>query len=100
MKSYLTSILKQFQYYKSLGDKTFEQLRFDDLQNEIDKGSNSISIISKHIAGNMISRWTNFLTEDGEKEWRERDLEFQILMKTKKKLSLIGIKDGNVYLMP
>lgn len=76
MNNYLTSIIKQFQYLKSLGDKTIDRLSFTDLQKEIVKDSNSIAIISKHIAGNMLSRWTNFLTEDGEKEWRHRDQEF------------------------
>lgn len=76
MQSYLTSIIKQFEYYKSLGDKTFKDLTFDDLQKEYVKDSNSISIIVKHISGNMLSRWTNFLTEDGEKSWRQRDKEF------------------------
>ena len=74
--SYLPSIKKQFEYYKSLGDKTFVQLteeQFFWLPNE---DNNSISIIVKHIAGNMKSRWTNFLTEDGEKVWRNRDDEF------------------------
>ncbi|WP_242134795.1 DUF1572 family protein [Aestuariivivens marinum] len=77
MKSYLTSITKQFKYYKGLGDKTFVQLSFEELQNEIALDSNSISIIVKHMVGNMLSRWTNFLSEDGEKEWRKRDLEFE-----------------------
>ena len=76
MESYLTSIIKQFEFYKSLGDKTFDQLSFDDMLWQSDENSNSISIIVKHIAGNMLSRWTNFLTEDGEKEWRIRDDEF------------------------
>ncbi|SEQ37358.1 Protein of unknown function [Hyunsoonleella jejuensis] len=76
MESYLTSIIKQFQYYKSLGDKTFKNLSFEEMQKEFAKDSNSISIIVKHLAGNMLSRWTNFLTEDGEKEWRHRDMEF------------------------
>ena len=75
--SYLTSIIKQFEYYKSLGDKTIDVLSFDDLQNEFVKDSNSISITVKHIVGNMLSRWTNFLTEDGEKDWRHRDSEFE-----------------------
>ncbi len=77
MNSYLTSIIKQFEYYKSLGDNTIELLSFDDLQKEFAKDSNSISIIVKHIVGNMLSRWTNFLTEDGEKIWRHRDAEFK-----------------------
>ncbi|WP_339894747.1 DUF1572 family protein [uncultured Algibacter sp.] len=76
MESYLTSIIKQFKFYKSLGDKTFDQLSFDEMLWQSDENSNSISIIVKHIAGNMLSRWTNFLTEDGEKEWRIRDDEF------------------------
>lgn len=77
MNSYLQSIIKQFEYYKSLGDKTFEQLENKDIQWQYNKESNSIAIIVKHIVGNMLSRWTNFLTEDGEKEWRHRDTEFE-----------------------
>ncbi|WP_417875700.1 DinB family protein [Winogradskyella sediminis] len=76
LNSYLSSTVKQFKYYKSLGDKTIEQLSFEDLQNEFAADSNSIAIIVKHLVGNMLSRWTNFLTEDGEKEWRQRDDEF------------------------
>ncbi|GGD08236.1 DUF1572 family protein [Hyunsoonleella pacifica] len=76
MESYLTSVIKQFEYYKSLGDKTFKGLTFEELQKEFVEDSNSISIIVKHIVGNMLSRWTNFLTEDGEKTWRHRDEEF------------------------
>lgn len=86
MNSYLTSTIKQFEYYKSLGDKTFSQLTFEDLQNEIAKDANSISIIVKHIIGNMLSRWTHFLTEDGEKEWRQRDREFEDTYDTKEEL--------------
>lgn len=76
MNSYLPSVIKQFEYYKSLGDKTITQLTFDDLKNEVALDSNSIAIIVKHLSGNMLSRWTNFLSEDGEKEWRQRDDEF------------------------
>ena len=74
--SYIDSTIKQFEYYKSLGDKTIEPLTFEELQKEFAQDSNSISIIVKHLVGNMLSRWTNFLTEDGEKPWRKRDLEF------------------------
>ena len=74
--TFLLSSIKQFDYYKSLGDKTFEQLSFEELQKEFSEDSNSISIIVKHLVGNMLSRWTNFLTEDGEKKWRNRDQEF------------------------
>lgn len=76
MDSYLESIIKQFEYYKSLGDKTFNQLSFDEIQWQSNEDSNSVSILVKHIVGNMLSRWTNFLIEDGEKEWRNRDDEF------------------------
>ncbi|MGB0892002.1 MAG: DUF1572 family protein [Flavobacteriaceae bacterium] len=84
--SYLPSVKKQFEYYKSLGDKTFAQLteeQFFWLPNEDD---NSVAIIVKHIAGNMKSRWTNFLTEDGEKEWRNRDEEFVNSFTTKEEV--------------
>ena len=76
MNSYLPSIRKLFEYYKSLADKTFTQLREDDFHYQIDETSNSIAIILKHIAGNMLSRWTDFLSSDGEKNWRNRDTEF------------------------
>jgi hypothetical protein len=76
MNNYLESTIKQFEYYKSLGDKAFAQLSFEDLKKEFAVDSNSISIIVKHMVGNMLSRWTNFLIEDGEKEWRHRDKEF------------------------
>jgi hypothetical protein len=75
--SYLPSIGKQFEYYKSLGEKTFDQLTDADIHWQYNSESNSIAIITKHIVGNMRSRWTNFLTEDGEKTWRERDQEFE-----------------------
>jgi len=75
-QSYLTSIIKQFQYYKSLGDKTFRQLSKDDIHWQYNEDSNNIAIVVKHIVGNMLSRWTNFLTEDGEKTWRHRNDEF------------------------
>ncbi len=77
MSDYLSSVIKQFQYYKSLGDKSFDQLSEKDIHYQYNNESNSISIIVKHIVGNMLSRWTNFLIEDGEKEWRHRDQEFE-----------------------
>ncbi len=86
MDSYLVSVIKQFEYYKSLGDKTFEQLTFEELKKEFVTDSNSIAIIVKHISGNMLSRWTNFLTEDGEKTWRHRDSEFEDSFNSKEEL--------------
>ena len=75
--NYLNSVINRFESYKLLGDKTFEQLNDTQILWQFKNESNSISIIVKHIVGNMLSRWTNFLTEDGEKEWRHRDTEFE-----------------------
>jgi hypothetical protein len=83
MESYHTSIQKQFTYYKSLGDKTFEQLQDEQLFHQMNNESNSIAIIVKHLSGNMLSIWTNFLTTDGEKTWRNRDDEFTDTITTK-----------------
>ena len=77
-KEYLSSVVKRLTYYKDLGEKTFEQLEEKDLHYLPTSESNSIAIIVQHLAGNMLSRFTNFLTEDGEKEWRQRDDEFEI----------------------
>jgi Protein of unknown function (DUF1572) len=74
--SYLTSAIKQFEYYKLLGEKTFEQLNDDQLSFQYNEESNSITSIVNHLHGNMMSRWTDFLTSDGEKEWRQREAEF------------------------
>lgn len=73
---YLESVKKQFEYYKMLGEKTFAQLTDEQLFWQFNEESNSIATIVKHLWGNMISRWTDFLTTDGEKEWRKRDEEF------------------------
>ncbi len=73
---FLSSVTKQFEYYKFLGDKTFEQLPDDKLFWQYNEETNSIATIVKHLWGNMMSRWTDFLTTDGEKDWRNRDAEF------------------------
>lgn len=83
---YLESVKKQFEYYKLLGEKTFIQLSDDQLFWQYNNESNSISIIVKHLWGNMLSRWTNFLTSDGEKEWRDRDAEFENDISTREDL--------------
>ena len=74
--SYLDDVKKQFAYYKSLGEKTFAQVPDEGLFWQYNEDSNSIATIVKHLWGNMLSRWTDFLTTDGEKEWRQRDAEF------------------------
>ncbi|MBS1652824.1 MAG: DUF1572 domain-containing protein [Bacteroidetes bacterium] len=80
---YLNSVIKQFEYYKLLGDKTIAQLPDDKLTWQYNQESNSIATIIKHLSGNMLSRWTDFLTTDGEKEWRNRDAEFENDIPTK-----------------
>jgi len=75
--NYLDSAGKQFEYYKMLGEKTFQQLEEQDLFFQPGPESNSIAIIVKHLWGNMLSRWTDFLTADGEKDWRDREGEFE-----------------------
>ncbi|HEU0136881.1 MAG TPA: DUF1572 domain-containing protein [Flavobacterium sp.] len=77
ISDYLESAIKQFEYYRMLGDKTIERLPDDKLFWQFNPESNSIGIIVKHLHGNMMSRWTDFLTSDGEKEWRQRDAEFE-----------------------
>jgi len=82
-EDYLESAKKQFAYYKMLGDQTFEQLNDAQLFWQANTESNSIAMIVKHLYGNMLSRWTDFLTTDGEKEWRNRDAEFENDLKDK-----------------
>ena len=65
-----------FEYYKALGEQTFEQLKDEQLFWQYNPESNSIATIVKHLSGNMLSRWTDFLNSDGEKAWRDRESEF------------------------
>lgn len=69
--------LDLFRYYKKLGERAMEQCPDEGLFATLDKESNSIAVIVKHMAGNMRSRWVNFLTSDGEKPDRNRDTEFE-----------------------
>ena len=79
MKSYLSSATKQFQYYKLLADKSIARVSDEQLTQQLSEDSNSIAILMHHMAGNMLSRWTDFTTTDGEKSWRNRDSEFEEL---------------------
>ncbi|WP_273448025.1 DinB family protein [Neolewinella agarilytica] len=72
----LASYQKQFAYYRHLGEGAMAQLTEEELFRDDAAGSNSVAVIVKHLNGNMKSRWTDFLTTDGEKEWRDRDDEF------------------------
>lgn len=76
-KTFLDSVVKRFAEYKTLGDKTLAQLSEAQLHIQPSETSNSIAIIIQHLHGNMLSRWTAFLTEDGEKPERRRDAEFE-----------------------
>ncbi|MFD0797083.1 DUF1572 family protein [Maribacter chungangensis] len=82
-ENYLTSVRFEFERYKTLGDRTFQQLTEADMHWRLHQTDNSIAIITKHLVGNMRSRWTNFLTEDGEKNWRDREGEFENPPKSK-----------------
>jgi hypothetical protein len=85
---YLDSIKKQFLYYKTLGEKAMDQIEADQLFVSVTDDSNSIATIVKHIWGNMLSRWTDFLITDGEKPTRDRDAEFENDLTTKDELLL------------
>jgi hypothetical protein len=74
--SYLEDSLAVFRYYKTLGERAMAQVTDEQLVTVLDEEMNSIALVVKHMAGNMRSRWTNFLTSDGEKPDRNRDTEF------------------------
>src|ERR1700686_2990528 len=81
---YLADALQTFRDYKKLAERAFAQVSDEDFFGTLDPESNSIAVNVKHMAGNMLSRWTDFLTTDGEKPNRERDMEFVILPDTRK----------------
>mgnify|MGYP003493752380 FL=1 len=95
--SYLESVKKQFLYYKMLGEKAFEQLEPEQLFVSVNENTNSIAVIVKHLSGNMLSRWTDFLTTDGEKEWRNRDDEFEDSIQTKEELMAFWNKGWDCF---
>lgn len=73
---FLESAIKLFRYYKKLGEGAIAQLNDEDVLRKPNEASNSIALIVHHLSGNMLSRWTDFLTSDGEKSWRDREAEF------------------------
>jgi hypothetical protein len=75
--SYLEDSILLFRYYKKLAERAIAQATEPQLYELLDEDANSIAIVIQHMAGNMKSRWTNFLTDDGEKPWRNRDSEFE-----------------------
>lgn len=86
MTSYLESVRKLFRYYKSLGEKSILQVSDEDLFSSRTDNENSIAVIVKHMHGNMMSRWTDFLQSDGEKSFRDRDGEFEATIKDREEL--------------
>lgn len=97
-ESYLESVKKQFLYYKMLGEKAMDQLEPKQLFIQINDDTNSIATIIKHISGNMLSRWTDFLTSDGEKEWRNRDAEFENDLQSKEEVLEVWNRGWQVFL--
>jgi hypothetical protein len=97
-KTYLDSVIKRFKEYRQLGEKTFAQLNDQEMHFQPNEASNSIAVVIQHLHGNMLSRWTNFLTEDGEKDWRQRDDEFEIHSFTKQELIEKWNKGWEVFL--
>ena len=96
--NYLNSVIKQFEYYKMLGDKSFEQVDEEKLFYQYNEDSNSMATIVKHLHGNMLSRWTDFLTTDGEKEFRNRDAEFENDINSKAELLDLWSEGWNCFL--
>ena len=91
---YLEDALRTFRNYKQLAERAFAQITDEDFFRTIDEESNSIAINIKHMAGNMLSRWTDFLTTDGEKPERNRDMEFVMLPETTKEEMLTYWEKG------
>jgi uncharacterized damage-inducible protein DinB len=89
MTSYLQDSIGLFRYYKQLGDRAIAQCPDDKLVAQPSAESNSVATLVKHMTGNMISRWTDFLTSDGEKPNRKRDTEFEEPPSTRSEISVL-----------
>jgi hypothetical protein len=85
-QNFLESSLKLFRYYKLLAEKAIAQLDDHQILEKPNDASNSIALIVHHISGNMLSRFTDFLTSDGEKPWRNREAEFEVEYASKKEM--------------
>lgn len=86
---YLSVVRERFKEIKKLGDKTISQLSEDDIHWKINEASNSVAIIAKHLSGNMVSRWSDFLNSDGEKPDRNREQEFEDDISSKQELRTV-----------
>ncbi len=83
----LAAVLDEFQKIKKLADKAIEQLPDEQLHARIDAEANSVAVIMRHMAGNMRSRWVDFLATDGEKPSRMRDQEFEVVAQSRAELT-------------
>ncbi|KHF38214.1 DUF1572 domain-containing protein [Halalkalibacter okhensis] len=97
-KEYLRVVIERFNSVKILGDKTLNQLSEEEIHWNYNSESNSVAIIVKHLSGNMVSRWNDFLTSDGEKEYRNRDEEFVDDISTKAELITVWEKGWKVLI--
>lgn len=86
IENYLSDASRSFESYKRLGEKAIEQVSDEEFFRVLDDESNSIAVIVKHVAGNLRSRWTDFLSSDGEKPDRNRDTEFELMGETRASL--------------
>lgn len=93
---YLKVTKERFKEVKKLGDKTIDQLLEADIHWQLNEVSNSIAMIIKHLSGNMASRWTDFLTTDGEKSWRNRDGEFENDIVSKQEMEIVWDKGWTI----
>ena len=92
-EEFLSSAIKLFRYYKKLGEGAIDQLNDQEVLLRSNESSNSIAHIVHHLSGNMLSRWTDFLTSDGEKSWRNREAEFEVAYSDKQTM-MIGWEKG------
>jgi hypothetical protein len=86
IENYHSDAVQSFRNYKRLAERAIEQVRDEDFFAAIDAEAKSIGVVVKHIAGNLVSRWTDFLTSDGEKPNRNRDTEFEMIGDTRESL--------------
>jgi hypothetical protein len=93
---FLDSIKKEFLRYKAYGDQTLERLTLDQMLWEPSADVNSVAVLVKHMSGNMKSRFTHFLTEDGEKSWRNRDQEFEVRFESKEEVIALWEDGWNI----
>lgn len=91
----MKAVLERFRSVKDLGDKTISQLSEDDIHWNLNEASNSVAVIAKHLGGDMMSRWSDFLTSDGEKPYRNRDQEFEDDISSKRELITVWEKGWN-----